>query len=388
MRKVLIIALALLAAALCRAQTDKHYYVVIGAFRIHDNAIRLTEQATKLNLMADYALNEDRQLYYVYALETQDKRRAFRFLMQVKTSTPYRDAWVFTGNLENPERVLPPAATPAPAAAPPPDTRVAPVVTEPKKETPPPVVPVEPEKPAVKKPDGKPFVFNLIDARTKEPVAGQIHVLDGPRATQYQAFRANEQVYLTAPRNAEGVLVINTAAAGYRGETRTFSYRTPTLPEGRTGEGDAYIIDLPLQTVSRGDYVEFNDVRFFANAVILQPESRNELDGMADLLKENPRYRIRVHSHCNGRAAREVITQGSSTDFFALDPAKNKKSKMSDKQLTQLRGELVKAYLESQGIAARRISVRAEGGRTPIYPANSTLAGRNDRIEIQVLKGR
>lgn len=396
MKRILFAGVALLLASVfCRAQTDDNYYVVIGAFRIHDNAIRLTQQATNLNLMADYAFNQQRELYYVYALETQDKRRAFRFLMQVKTSTPYRDAWVFAGDLENPERLPVPASPPVAISTPPVQDQPAPPpaapAPQPVQEEIKPVIPapaVSEEKPAAKPKEGKAFVFNLIDEKTKQPVAGQVQVMEGPRATQYQAFRANAVAQINPPKNADGVLVVNTVAPGYKSETRAFSYQAPSLPEGRAGDDDTYIIDLPVTRVSRGDFVEFNDVRFFTNAVVLQPEARNELDGMADLLKDNPRYRIQIHAHSNGKAAREVITRGSSNEFFALEPAKNKKARLSDKQFTQQRGELVKAYLVSQGIEPSRISVKAEGGRIPIYPANSTLAGRNDRIEIQVLKGR
>ncbi len=394
MKRFLIACLFTLAAAYADAQTTGNYYVVIGAFRIHDNAIRLTEQAAKLNLMADYALNSRETFHFVYVLQTNDRARAYSFLIKIKATTPFKDAWVYQGVLGQltvatpktdneppapelqPQPVEPQPEAPKPVVQP--DPIVAPKETQPEP---------KPEKPAVK-PEGKAFIFNLIDAKTKEPVVGEVQILEGARATQYQAFRSNAPVQLKTPKNADGVLVLSTIAPGYKGETRTFTYQAPNLPEGKVGPNDEYVIDLELERVSRGDYVEFNEVRFFGNAVVLQPESRNELDGLAELMKENPNYKIDIHAHCNGKQEREVTTLGTSTDFFAIDPTKNKKVRLSAKQFTQQRGEVVKSYLVSQGVTAKNITITAEGGRVPIYPNNSTLAGRNDRIEIQIKKGK
>lgn len=42
------------------AGTDSHY-VTIGVFAIHDNAIRLTNKASKLGLSAQYAINPSKK---------------------------------------------------------------------------------------------------------------------------------------------------------------------------------------------------------------------------------------------------------------------------------------------------------------------------------------
>jgi outer membrane protein OmpA-like peptidoglycan-associated protein len=396
MNKLFVALLFTLAGTFAHAQTPDNYYVVIGAFRIHDNAIRLTDQANKQNLMADYAMNPRQSLYFVYVLQTPDKARAFSFLIKIKATTAYKDAWVFKGVLGQLAVSETPKTQPEPVVVSPvqepvrePEPQPEPTKNEPTPEPQqqPEVKPETKPAPATKL-EGKAFVFNLIDAKTKQPVVGEVQILEGPRATQYQAFRANESVLIKTPKNTDGVLVLSTVAPGYKGETRSFSYQTPNLPEGKVGSGEEYIIDLELERVTRGDYVEFNDVRFFANSVALQPESRNELDGLAALLKENPKYKIDIHAHCNGKQDREVNTHTEGADPFVLDPSKSKKVRLSAKRFTQQRGELVKSYLVSQGIETKRIAVTAEGGRVPIYPANSTLAGRNDRIEIQIKKGK
>ena len=71
--------------------------------------------------------------------------------------------------------------------------------------------------------------------------------------------------------------------------------------------------------------------------------------------------------------------------FFGSDVA-NAKSHGSAKELSLLRAELVKAYLVQQGIDASRISTKAEGGRAMIYDPSGTLAGLNDRVEVEIRK--
>lgn len=94
----MVILFALFAGCVW-AQSGDNYYVIIGAFRQHDNAIRLTQQAGELNLMADYALSPRGRWHFVYVLQTEDRERALRFLANVKATTPFRDAWIFSGVL-------------------------------------------------------------------------------------------------------------------------------------------------------------------------------------------------------------------------------------------------------------------------------------------------
>ncbi|TXH29648.1 MAG: hypothetical protein E6Q96_03180, partial [Cyclobacteriaceae bacterium] len=241
--------------------------------------------------------------------------------------------------------------------------------------------PVE-EKPVVKKPAGKPFIFRLQTA-DGQPVTGEIHLQESTNATRYQAFKVNEVVYVEAPQNARGNYVIVTQAAGYQPVSLILSYREPSPETGPDGEA---IIPIEVSKVKRGDYIDFTNVRFFRNSAILEPVAQNELDGLVDLMKESPGYKIRVHGHCNGNQDKEGSVLGSSTNFFALEPGKNKIGKFSAKELTTERAATVKAYLVSQGIAASRIDIKGEGGKIPLYPEGGTLGQYNDRIEIEITK--
>jgi outer membrane protein OmpA-like peptidoglycan-associated protein len=242
-------------------------------------------------------------------------------------------------------------------------------------------------KPVVKKPDGKPFYFKLVNAESGHPVTGEVHIVEA-KATQYLGVKGNELVYLVKPKNLAGVYQVAIQAPGYQPEKLVFNYEDPLPLSSGVGDQQETIFTFELTRAKKGDYIDFNDVRFFRNTTILEPHSQTELNGLVDLLKENENYKIKIHGHCNGDDSRTVTTLGTSTNIFALDPAHNKKETMPAKRLTELRAETVKNYLVSNGIEADRLSIKGQGGKMMIYPRTSTLANRNDRVEIEVLKSK
>ena len=356
------------------------HYVVIGAFAKHDNAIRFTDYANKLNFSAQYTINPARNLYYVHLLESTDRKRAFSFMMKIRVESEFKDAWVFSGKLGQ-------------------EVIEEPVVEE--KPTEPVIVEVVEEKPVVieqpevkeepvevveeKKPEGKPFYFKLVNSGKE--VLGEIHIQESIRATQYQAFNGNELIYLPAPRNAAKTWIVSVQAPGYRPIDLTMDYNNPAELSSGVGPQSEVIIPIELVRSKRGDFIEFNRVRFFGNSAIFQPEAKLELDGLVDLMKEQPKYKISVHGHCNGKQSRNVVVKGESTEFFETN-IKNSRETVSAKQLTQYRADLVKEYLVSQGIDPKRIKTKAEGGNAMIYPPTGALSGFNDRIEVEIKKGK
>lgn len=241
-------------------------------------------------------------------------------------------------------------------------------------------------KPVEKKPEGKPFYFKLVNSESGSPVTGEVHIMEA-KATQYQGFKGNELIYLKAPKNIAGVYQAAIQAPGYKPAKLVFNYKDTEPISSGVGEQEEVIVTFELVRAKRGDYIDFNEVRFFRNTTILEPQSIDELNGLASLMKEDP-YKIKIHGHCNSDEPRTVTTIGTSTNIFALDPTHNKREMLTAKQLTELRAEVVKNYLVKQGIEADRIDTKGEGGKMMIYPRTSTLANRNDRVEIEVLKSK
>jgi outer membrane protein OmpA-like peptidoglycan-associated protein len=396
-RSLLLISLFLFgASSLSVAQDATNYYVTIGVFAKLGNTTRLTEKANKQSLDANYAMNPSRSLHYVYVLNTTEKRKAFALAIKLRAETEYKDAWVYEGKLGEAAITKDEPVPIAEEKPKEPIVEIKPVAPEVKPIIEPTVIDsttivkqteeVKPvEMPVEKKPTGIPFYFKLVSvADGSEVKSGQVHIQETVRATQYQAFKVGEVVYLEAPKNTRGSYTVITQVPGYSPISTVFNYKNPA---GEKGSLDETIIELPVTKAKRGDYIDFNNVKFFKNASILQAASQNELDGLVDLMKENTKYKIKVHGHVNGNQNRESFVRGQNSAFFSTNPSNDKAVKnMSPKDLSTFRAETIKDYLVSQGIDASRISVKGEGSKIPLYPEGGTLGQFNDRIEIEFIK--
>jgi len=238
-----------------------------------------------------------------------------------------------------------------------------------------------------KVPDGKPFYFKLINSESGNEVMGEVQVLE-PKAAQYIGYKGNEIIYLIPPKNSAAVYQVTIQAPGYKSAKLTLNYNDPSAVSSGTGPKQEMIINFELTRVKKGDYIDFTNVRFFRNSNILDPASKNELDGLVSLMMENSKYKIKIHGHCNGDDSRDITAMGTSTNFFAMDPSQNSKETATAKKLTELRAETVKGYLVAQGVEDGRVATKGEGGKQMIYPPASTLANQNDRVEIEIVKGK
>src|SRR5882672_5110077 len=78
--KILLVLLVLLSfqfTAIAQTQSNNTYFVVIGTFKMIDNAVRFTAEANRNGLVAQYAIRPAIGLYYVYVLETKDHVKAY-----------------------------------------------------------------------------------------------------------------------------------------------------------------------------------------------------------------------------------------------------------------------------------------------------------------------
>ncbi len=384
-----LILSSLLLASICftaQSQDARRFYVTIGVFVKESNAKNLKEKATQQGYDVRYGQKPNGNLHYVYVLSTTDKQSAEKLVAKLRSETEYKLAWIFIGYLvgdvieETPVVETKPVVEPTPVIPTP-----TPVVDSVK--TAPIEKPVEKpeEKPEVKKPAGKPFYFKLVSEKDGTEIkSGEVHLMESSAATQYQSFKPGEVVYLSAPKNKNGTYSIATQVPGYAQATTVIDFQNPTETKGASEES---IIEIVVPKAKKGDYIDFANVKFFKNSSILQPVSQGELDGVVDLLKENPKYKIKIHGHVNGTQDRESFTRGPNSSFFATNPSADvDHKKMSPKDLSLARAETVRDYLVSQGIEKDRISVKGEGGRIPLYPTGGTLGQLNDRVEIEFVK--
>jgi SPOR domain len=79
--------------------TAKNYYVVIGEFQKLGEAQKLTDEANLKTFNSHFVLDDRRQRFYVYLLQTTDQKKAKSFLKQIRKETEYKKARLYKGNL-------------------------------------------------------------------------------------------------------------------------------------------------------------------------------------------------------------------------------------------------------------------------------------------------
>jgi outer membrane protein OmpA-like peptidoglycan-associated protein len=147
-------------------------------------------------------------------------------------------------------------------------------------------------------------------------------------------------------------------------------------------------VSVPFELVrlQKGDIAVMYNVYFFKDAAVMRPESRFEVNSLLEMLKENPKYRIRIHGHTNGGSHGKIISMGEGKNFFSLTGSREGFG--SAKKLSEERARVIHTYLTENGIAAHRTHVKAWGGKRPIQDKHSTRASENVRVEIEILEDK
>jgi outer membrane protein OmpA-like peptidoglycan-associated protein len=112
------------------------------------------------------------------------------------------------------------------------------------------------------------------------------------------------------------------------------------------------------------------------------------LDQLLEMLKENPKYKVKIHGHTNtSKLGRILYLEKGDPNFFRLT-ARNKETFGPAKMLSKKRAETIKYYLLSKKIADNRLETEGHGGSDMLYPATHPLAFKNKRVEIEILEDK
>jgi outer membrane protein OmpA-like peptidoglycan-associated protein len=386
-------------------------YVVIGAFSIPKNAIEFTENAKKQNFKAEFAINPNRNLFYVYVLHTGDKKMAFDEANKLRTGSPFDDTWVYTGllgedlelgkgsdinpvtgekivrieaNDHNTTSELTASTTILPEKINPEKNNEVKQITETEKSVPA-VEPVLVSTVEEVEEGSKKFLFKIFTASNKD-IQGDVDLmdLDKTKPRKMASYRGNEPVNVK-PANKSGNIALVCEVFGYRKIQTVTNFNEPQATEGITVEENKTIVPFELVRLKKGDYAVMYNVYFYKDAGIMRPESKYEVNSLLDMLKENPKYKIRIHGHTNGNAHGKVVSMGNSKNFFALT-ADVKEGFGSAKKLSEERAKVIQSYLINQGVDPTRMQIKAWGGKKPVYEEDHTLAQANVRVEIEILE--
>lgn len=163
----------------------------------------------------------------------------------------------------------------------------------------------------------------------------------------------------------------DTSTAPLSSSTPSASAGTITLPNGTTlnvpaGGVESRLFGFISDSARRTDattWFDFDRVNFASNSATLTPESDDQLNNIAAILKAYPNATIKI---------------GGYTD--------NVGNASTNKRLSSQRAAAVRAALVNKGIAATRVQSQGYGDEHPVAD-NSTESGRaqNRRISILVL---
>lgn len=366
-------------------------YVVIGAFSVHRNAIKFTSYAKKKKYNARYEMNQNRNLYYVYILKTEDLNAAVSEAVRLRERSEFYDAWVYKGSFKL-ERAHPEGQISVPVIAAGQQTTFAeqtPIVETHVPETVVEQKPVVEEKekepsPADEETDGKSFLFELVRANDNRVVEGDVEIIDTDRSRKIGSYKANMPVRVSPPNSKSGKISIVCQVFGYRKMQKDFDYSNPEGEDVQRDDSNNIVIPFELVRLQKGDISVMYNVFFYKDAGIMRPESKFEVNSLLEMMQENPNYKIRIHGHTNGNAPGKIISlPKDGNDFFSLSGTKEGFG--SAKQLAQERAHCIMEFLASSGIDAKRMQIKAWGGKRPIHDKNSSHAHENVRVEVEIL---
>lgn len=366
-------------AALCQDPDPSPNYVVIGAFANRDNAVSFTDDAKRHKFPAQFEMNFNRNLYYVYVLTTIDRDQAVAEAVRIRAETKYFDTWVYSGGFS----VLPlTRSEDAPQGDIDPVTGaiMQPIASA--------AVPAPPPSRASKEPlqpadvAGKNFYFHLYRSDNGNTVAGEVDAIDFARSVKMATYPANESVSVQLPAGESKHISFICQVFGYRKQQIEYDPLAPAESFYLDDKGNV-VVPFELVRLQKGDIAIMYNVFFFKDAAVMRPESRYEVNNLLELLRENPSYSIRIHGHTNGNANGRIIRMDTPGNFYSLTGTRQGFG--SAKKLSEERAEVIKDFLVHSGIAADRMTVKAWGGKKPLHDPRSVRAIENVRVEIEIL---
>ena len=399
----------------------KGYYIVVAAYRAR-SLDYVKRYASRINLdgrHAQYGYDGIRKFYYVYLDYYTNFDESIQEMLKTRKAGGFTDAWVRIMKAQAMEEKVDLLVEKKPVESSPAWEKVEPKKVEPKKEEE--IKPVESanqpvtvqeaaatETPVVAsntvtidvtenlKSDPvyhpqilttTPVFLSLYNPTNNAIVQGEVEVIDTERAKLISKVKGNDYLTLPDPKSKSGKLTLIGSAFGYRRLQHEINYKSTaedTLQPYVALVGNYYMVKFDMVRLHRGDIATLYNVYFYNDAAIMLPESKYELNNLLQMMKDNPKYRIRLHGHTNGSRHGKIITMGESKNFFTLT-SDVKNGIGSAKDLSRERAEVIRDWLVTNDISTDRMEIKAWGGSRMIHDKNSVHARKNVRVEVEVL---
>ena len=198
----------------------------------------------------------------------------------------------------------------------------------------------------------KPVQVEIIDADTKKPVVSHITYEKMPFGSKIGVVKNSAFTFTLAPGES---YQIHVKAAKYITTNLEVKY------EDVIGSQEPLVIELLPKAENK--IIRLEHLFFRQGKYTIDKESYGELDGLATMLKSNPKMVIQLEGH---------------TDFRG--------NARQNLKLSQQRVDAVKKYLKKRGVEQRRIKTKAFGGTQPLARGNDpTTKRKNRRVEVRII---
>lgn len=358
-------------------ELKKGMYVIIGAFQIMENAVKYAKVVKVKGKTPVVGLNRKSNLFLVYAYTTQDDLAFVREKRsELRATKEFFDAWILYVDLDlaDLEKMNIPVEE---------------VAMEQPKEPEPLFIPPPPTSQNTDQ-ELFDYRFNVISATTLKEVTGYVTLIDAARSKAMKSVSTNQTHQLAAPNSQTKEIIALSDIFGYAKSQIQFKIDDPTASADNsliTKSGGVTTVKFELFRNKVGDILTMYNVYFYSNAAIMKPESKFELNSLLGMLKENEKLEIKIHGHTNGNASGKIISlKDGDSNYFEIS-ADNSEKMGSAGALSKARAEVIKRWLVDQGIDEKRMELKGWGGKKMIYGKTDQMAGKNVRVEIELLKG-
>jgi len=359
-------------------------YLIVGAFQIVENAFQFAKSIKINGKSPAVGRNKGNNMYYVYAYKTKDDLEFAREKRaELRKMSQFYDAWILYVGIKLEDLLPKEEETPDVVAINQPKELKTEQVKTTEKESFIPPPPVQQDQNIYN------YRFNVISATTLKEVPGYVTIIDASRDKAMKSVSTNQIHPLEAPNSKTKEIIALCDIFGFVKEQASFKIDDPMSSPDKgmiDQSGGITTVKFALGRHKVGDILTMYNVYFYTNAAIMKPESKFELNSLLGMLKENDKLTIRIHGHTNGNSPGKLITlKDDDNNFFAVTPNNNEKV-ASAKDLSKARAEIIRRWLMDQGIDSKRMELKGWGGKKMIYKKTDSMAGKNVRVEVEILK--
>ncbi|ELR70796.1 outer membrane protein, OmpA/MotB family [Fulvivirga imtechensis AK7] len=194
------------------------------------------------------------------------------------------------------------------------------------------------------------------DVNTQDHIDAIVTIEHKDHDFKKEVATADDNGYYSLSIPAAGIYEVRIDAPGYISKRETLDVYTREMK--------LVEMNYELQPISVGTTVNLKNVLFQQSTANILDTSYEELDLVADIMKQNPSMKIRLEGHTDNRGV-----------------AKH------NQRLSKKRVEAVEEYLVKKGISSNRISGKGYGGSKPIADnEDPELRKLNRRVEFTIVK--